>query len=197
MKDADDLKNKNPDKNNKENSSNVENKEENINKKKSKASSQVEEIEKLNQQIKELKEKNDQLQDQFLRSEAEIANMNNHFKKERAQLLMYSGQDLAKEILPGLDNLKRALETKTDGKSSEQLKKGIEMVLGQLNEALKNNQITEISEAGVKFDPNIHQAVSVVEAQKDEEKNMVKQILQSGYKLKDRVIRPAMVIVTK
>lgn len=155
------------------------------------------EIDQLKKTIDELKEKNDQLQDQFLRSQAEIANMNNHFKKERSQLLMYSGQELAQAILPGVDNLKRALDTETDGSASEQLKKGIEMVLNQLNEALKNNQITEIADSGVAYDPTIHQAVSVVEAQKDEEKNIVKQILQSGYKLKDRVIRPAMVVVTK
>ena len=123
-----------------------------------------------------LKEKNEQLQDQYLRAEAEIANMNNHFKKERAELLKYSGQKLAQEILPGIDNLKRALAVKTDDKGSEQLRKGIEMVLKQMNQALK---------------------VSVVEAQQNEKKNVVKQVLQSGYKLKDRVIRPAMVIVTK
>jgi molecular chaperone GrpE len=155
------------------------------------------ELDQLRKTVDELKKENDQLQDQFLRSQAEIANMNNRFKKERSQLLMYSGQELAQAILPGVDNLKRALDTETDGSASEQLKKGIEMVLKQLNEALKNNQITEISESGVDFDPTIHQAVSVVEAQNDEEKNTVKQILQSGYKLKDRVIRPAMVVVTK
>lgn len=152
---------------------------------------------KLSQENVKLKEKNEQLQDQYLRAEAEIANMNNHFKKERAELLKYSGQKLAQEILPGIDNLKRALAVKTDDKGSEQLRKGIEMILKQMNQALKDNEIIEISEAGVKFDPLIHQAVSVVEAQQNEKKNVVKQVLQSGYKLKDRVIRPAMVIVTK
>lgn len=151
----------------------------------------------LKQQIAQLQVKNEQLQDQYLRSQAEIANMNNHFKKERAELLKYSGQKLAQEILPGIDNLKRALAAKTEDKGSEQLKKGIEMVLKQMNQALEDNEILEISEAGVEFDPIIHQAVSVVEAEPNEKKNMVKQVLQSGYKLKDRVIRPAMVIVTK
>ncbi|BDR58351.1 nucleotide exchange factor GrpE [Xylocopilactobacillus apicola] len=190
VNDADDLKNKNPDSEELKESGD----QQTTQKESEHHNVQVKELE---QEIATLKEKNDQLQDQFLRSRAEIANMNNHFKNERAQLLMYGGQNLAKDILPGIDNLKRALATKTDGKSSEQLKKGIEMVFNQLSEALKSNEIIEIAETGVEFDPTIHQAVSVVEATDDEKQNMVKEILQSGYKLKDRVIRPAMVVVTK
>lgn len=157
----------------------------------------VTELDQRDQQIVELKEANDQLEDKFLRAQAEIANMQNRYNKERSQLLKYSGQQLALAILPSIDNLKRALEVKADDEASNQLKKGVEMVFNQLTSGLKENGIEEIDSIGTKFDPNLHQAVSVEDAGPDEGKDIVKQVLQPGYKLKDRVIRPAMVVVTK
>ena len=80
------------------------------------------------QQIADLKKQLDEKDDQYLRAQAEIQNMNNHFKKERAQLIKYDGQGLAKDILPVLDNLKRALATQLDDKQAQEFKKGIQMV---------------------------------------------------------------------
>ncbi|MFD1672856.1 nucleotide exchange factor GrpE [Agrilactobacillus yilanensis] len=154
-------------------------------------------IPELKKEIETLKAKNDALDDQFLRAQAEIRNMSNRFKKEREQLLKYDGQRLAKDILPGLDNLERALTVEVTDESGQQLKKGIEMVHQAMNSALKDNNITEIAALNEKFDPNLHQAVQTIPKQPDQEADTVVQILQRGYMLKDRVLRPAMVIVAQ
>ncbi|WP_246287362.1 nucleotide exchange factor GrpE [Lacticaseibacillus absianus] len=140
-----------------------------------------------------LKERDD-FEDKYLRAAAEISNMNNRFKKERAQLLKYDGQKLATAVLPVLDNLERALQTEVSDDGAQSLKKGVEMVYTHLDQALKDNAVTEIDASG-KFDPNLHQAVQAVPADADHAKDTVVSVLQKGYMLKDRVIRPAMVVV--
>lgn len=151
----------------------------------------------LQKEIDALKAKNDQLDDQFLRAQAEIRNMSNRNKKEREQILKYDGQHLAKDILPVLDNLQRALEVEVADEGGQQLKKGIEMVHQAMRKALKDNNITEIEALNKKFDPNLHQAVQTVPKQPDQDADTVVQVLQQGYMLKDRVLRPAMVIVAQ
>ncbi|WP_461224269.1 nucleotide exchange factor GrpE [Lacticaseibacillus suihuaensis] len=155
----------------------------------------------LDAQVKEdaidvpaLQKERDELEDKYLRAAAEISNMNNRFKKERAQLLKYDGQKLAAAVLPVLDNLERALQTPVDADSAQSLKKGVEMVYSHLETALKDNAVTEI-DASAKFDPTLHQAVQTVPADDDHPKDSVVQVLQKGYMLKDRVLRPAMVVV--
>ncbi|KIS02701.1 nucleotide exchange factor GrpE [Paucilactobacillus wasatchensis] len=154
-------------------------------------------VETLNQEIAKLKQQVDAGQDQYLRAEAEIQNMTTRFKKEQAQIMKYDGQSLAKGILPVMDNLKRALEIEVHDESGEQLKKGIQMVHDHLKEALTSNSVTEIDALGQKFDPTLHQAVQSVAVQGDQKPDTVVQVLQAGYQLKDRVLRPAMVVVAQ
>ncbi len=149
------------------------------------------------QEIKDLKAKNEDLDDKFLRSQAEIQNMNNRHKKEVAGILKYDGQKLATEILPVLDNLERALQVEADDDSSKQLKKGIEMVHQHMVKALENNHVEAIAGVGEKFDPTFSQAVQTVPADDKHKKDTVVQVLQKGYKLEDRVLRPAMVVVAQ
>ncbi|WP_057768490.1 nucleotide exchange factor GrpE [Lactobacillus selangorensis] len=145
----------------------------------------------------DLQKKLDDTEDQYLRAAAEIKNMNARFKREQEQTAKYSGQKLATAILPVADNLERALQTEPTDDSSKQLHKGVEMIYQHLVQALKDNNVTAIDAAGVKFDPKIHQAVQTVPADKDHPADTVTQILQKGYQLKDRVIRPAMVTVAQ
>ncbi|WP_334328530.1 nucleotide exchange factor GrpE [Companilactobacillus sp. HBUAS59699] len=147
--------------------------------------------------IKDLEAKNSELEDKFLRSQAEIQNMNNRHKKEVAGILKYDGQKLATEILPVIDNLERALAVEVSDDAGKQLKKGIEMVQQHMVKALTDNHVTIIDNAGKKFDPTDSQAVQTVPADKDHEKDTVVQVLQKGYKLEDRVLRPAMVVVAQ
>ena len=152
---------------------------------------------KLAKEIADLKEKNKDLEDKYLRSEAEIQNMQNRYSKERAQLIKYESQSLAKDILPAMDNLERALSVKADDDVSKQLKKGVQMTLDSLTKAMKDHGIVEIEAEGVKFDPTLHQAVQTVAAENDDQKDHVVQVLQKGYQYKDRTLRPAMVVVAQ
>lgn len=152
---------------------------------------------KLAKEIADLKEKNKDLEDKYLRSEAEIQNMQARYSKERAQLIKYESQSLAKDVLPAMDNLERALSVKADDDVSKQLKKGVQMTLDSLAKAMKDHGIVEIEAEGVKFDPTLHQAVQTVAAENDDQKDYVVQVLQKGYQYKDRTLRPAMVVVAQ
>lgn len=155
------------------------------------------EDQKLAKEIADLKEKNKDLEDKYLRSEAEIQNMQNRYTKERAQLIKYESQSLAKDVLPAMDNLERALSVEVDDDVSKQLKKGVQMTLDALVKAMKDHGVVEIEADGVKFDPTLHQAVQTVAAENDDQKDHVVQVLQKGYQYKDRTLRPAMVVVAQ
>ena len=121
-------------------------------------------LEALKAKVTELAEGAKQLEDKYLRSEAEIQNMQARYAKERAQLIKYESQSLAKDVLPAMDNLERALAVKADDEASKQLKKGVQMTLDSLIKAMKDHGIVEIEAEGKKFDPNVHQAVQTVAA---------------------------------
>ncbi|MBM9929100.1 nucleotide exchange factor GrpE [Pediococcus pentosaceus] len=144
--------------------------------------------------IKKVEAERDELSDKYIRAQAEIVNMRRRNEKEQASLIKYDGQKLAKAILPALDNLERALAVES---ASEQLQKGVKMVQTDLLKALKENHVAEIEAEGQAFDPNMHQAVQTVPADDDHPADTVVQVLQKGYILKDRVLRPAMVIVAQ
>jgi len=144
-----------------------------------------------------LQEDLDKMEDQFLRAQAEIANMRNRHKKEREDAAKYRAQELAKELLPALDNLDRALAIEVDDEHGEAMKKGIEMVKESMLHAFKESGIEEIKAEGEPFDPNLHQAVQTVPAEDGQESDVIVQVLQKGYILHDRILRPSMVIVTQ
>lgn len=146
-------------------------------------------------EIEKITAERDELSDKYIRAQAEIVNMRRRNEKEQASLLKYDGQKLAKAILPALDNLERALTVEAE--HSEQLLKGVEMVQKDLLKALKENDIAEIEADGQKFDPNLHQAVQTVPADDDHPADTVVKVFQKGYILKDRVLRPAMVVVAQ
>ena len=151
----------------------------------------------LEQQIADLQAKYDEMEDKYLRAEAEMQNMTKRFKNEQAQLLKYEGQKLATEILPVMDNLNRALQIEVEDEASAQLKHGIEMVAKDMEKALKDNEITKIEALNQPFDPTKHQAVKSVPVEKGQKAETVVEVYQDGYMLKDRVLRPAMVVVAQ
>lgn len=144
-----------------------------------------------------LKAELEEMEDKFLRARAEIANMANRGKNEREQLQKYRSQDLAKKLLPSIDNLERALATDVSDDHGASLKKGVEMVLESLKQALKEEGIEKIPAKGEAFDPNLHQAVQTVPATEELSADTIVEVLQEGYKLHDRVLRPTMVIVAQ
>ena len=151
----------------------------------------------LEQQLADLQTKYDEMEDKYLRAEAEMQNMTKRFKNEQAQLLKYEGQKLATEILPVMDNLNRALQIEVEDEASAQLKHGIEMVAKDMEKALKDNEITKIEALNQPFDPTKHQAVKSVPVEKGQKAETVVEVYQDGYMLKDRVLRPAMVVVAQ
>ncbi|MCR1900920.1 nucleotide exchange factor GrpE [Ligilactobacillus apodemi] len=157
----------------------------------------VDEVTALNDQLAELQKKYDELEDRYYRAEAEMANMTKRFKKEQEQLLRYEGQDLARDILPVVDNLTRALQTEVEDEASKQLKQGIDIVARDLDKALQGNNVTKIASLGEVFDPTKHQAVKSVPVEEGQEPETIVQVLQEGYMLKDRILRPAMVVVAQ
>lgn len=137
------------------------------------------------------------LEERVLRLQAEIANMQRINAKERQDAAKYRSQKLASEMVDVLDNLERALATPTSSDDAQALKKGVEMVYEQVKVAFEKENILVIDPIDQEFDPNFHQAVSVMPADQGQGSDKVAQVLQKGYQLHDRVLRPAMVIVTQ
>lgn len=144
-----------------------------------------------------LKQELSEMEDKFLRAQAEIVNMRNRHNKEREDAAKYRAQSLAKDLLTSLDNLDRALEIETNDEHGEAMKKGIEMVREGMIHALKESGVEEIDSLGQIFDPNKHQAVQTLPLQEGQQPDEIIQVLQKGYILHDRVLRPAMVIVAQ
>lgn len=136
-------------------------------------------------------------EDQIMRLSAEIQNMHRRNQTERESASKYRSQNLAKGILPAIDNLERALELAQNDESSQQLVKGIEMVHASLLQALAEEGIEVIDPKGETFDPNFHQSVSAVPAEEGQQAEEVVAVFQKGYVLKDRVLRPAMVTIAQ
>jgi molecular chaperone GrpE len=144
--------------------------------------------------IMELESKVDELNNRVLRTQADFDNYRRRAKVEQETAAKYRAQTIVEEIIPALDNFERALAVQVDSDQGKTLLQGMEMVYRQLVEALTKEGVTEIEAIGQQFDPHMHQAVMQVEDE-NHESNSVVEVLQKGYKLKDRVIRPAMVKV--
>ncbi|MCH4123239.1 MAG: nucleotide exchange factor GrpE [Levilactobacillus sp.] len=144
-----------------------------------------------------VQKKADDFEDKYLRAEAEVQNMQTRYQKEQAALIKYDGQQLAKDVLPVIDNLERALAVDATDETSKQIKKGVQMTYDHMEDALKRNHVTEIAALGQKFDPTLHQAVQSVPVSDGQTAETVVNVLQKGYQLKDRVLRPAMVVVAQ
>ena len=136
------------------------------------------------------------LNDQLLRNQAELENFKKRMNDERIKDNKYRSQSLAAAILPALDTFERAMAVSTDNEEVKSFLVGFEMVHKQFVESLASEGIEVIVAEGQPFDPNFHQAV-VGEADDDVEAGIVLAEMQKGYKLKDRVIRPAMVKVSQ
>ncbi|MBF0541556.1 MAG: nucleotide exchange factor GrpE [Nitrospirae bacterium] len=141
-----------------------------------------------------LKEKSGLL-DKYTRLYAEYENYKKRAIKERDELSKYRAEPLATEILQVLDNLQLALSHVTSS-SDDSLVKGVEMTTKELKKILDKFGLSEINAQGKPFDPNFHHAMSMIERD-DIENNTVVEIFRKGYLFKDRLIRPAIVSVSK
>jgi molecular chaperone GrpE len=132
-------------------------------------------------------------QDAWLRARAEAENIRRRAQEDVAKASKFAAEKFAGAMLPVKDSLEAALAT--ENQTLEKLREGVELTLKQLGSAFESANLREENPLQQKFDPNKHQAIGALEA--DAEPNTVIQVLQKGYLLHDRVIRPAMVMVAK
>lgn len=146
-------------------------------------------------EIESLKKQSDDFNNRLLRTQADFDNFRKRTNKEKADSRKFRAQDLVSDMLEIVDNFQRALAVETVSEEGQSLKKGMEMLLSKLENALKKEGVEEIPSLHQPFDPNVHQAV-MQEESSEHESGTVIQVLQSGYTLNGRVIRPAMVKVS-
>lgn len=133
-------------------------------------------------------------QESFLRAKAEVENIRRRAQEDIAKAHKFAVENFAESLLPVKDSLEMAL--KLDTPSIEALKEGVEMTLKQLSAAFERNRLMEINPVqGEKLDPMKHQAISMVPA--DQDANTIVGVLQKGYMIADRLLRPALVTVAQ
>jgi molecular chaperone GrpE len=146
----------------------------------------------LTQKFAELEARHAEMADAYLRSKAEAENTRRRADEEISKARKYAVESFADSLLPVKDSLEAAIAI--PAATPEQLLEGVHATLRQLSAALERNKVLEINPAaGEKFDPHRHQAISVVPAAQDA--NTVVAVLQKGYVITDRVLRPALVTV--
>jgi len=147
----------------------------------------------------ELLEKNELLREEKIRLLAEMENLRKRSDKEKSEAIKYGSSNLARDILSPADNLERALNAlpkENYPESIENLVEGLKMVLKEFTSILEKNGVKKIEALNKKFDHNYHQAIMEVEKE-DVDEGIVIQEIQSGYMMHDRLLRPAMVGVSK
>ena len=153
------------------------------------------------QQIEELKQKAakaDEHWDRLLRTTADLENFKKRAARERQEAIKFANASLLEKLIPALDNFDMALAAANNAErhSTESLKTGIAMIYNQLKAALADTGLEEIDATNQPFDPNLHEAVSHQESA-DVPEGQVLQQLRKGYKLRERLIRPATVVVAR
>ncbi len=146
----------------------------------------------LEQKKRELEE----CEDRVLRLAAELDNFKKRIEREKVEHMKYALESFAKELLPFLDNLERAIESAKDSGDAEKLIEGIELSLSGYFKVIEKFGLKVFDAEGQPFDPEKHEALTVEPSDDFEDNTVIKELLR-GYTLHDRVLRPAMVIVAK
>ena len=154
-----------------------------------------EEMLKVEEELQRLTEENNDLVEKVKYHQAELINYRKRKDEEVSNTLKYANQSLILELLPIVDNFERALKQNTNEEFSKYLE-GFKMMYANLVQVLKNFGVEEINRVGEVFDPNLEQAL-VTDKVEDKDDEVVLEVLQKGYKLKDRVIRPASVKINQ
>jgi molecular chaperone GrpE len=147
----------------------------------------------LGTELQKLKAERDSLLDRLARAQAEFENARRRATKEQQDFRDYAAADAIKPLLPVLDSFERALQVKSD---PGDFRSGVELIYKQLQDSLAKVGVRAIPAKGEQFDPHVHEAIEMVETS-DAADHEVLEELQRGYKIKDRLLRPAMVKVAK
>ncbi|MCB2187235.1 MAG: nucleotide exchange factor GrpE [Deltaproteobacteria bacterium] len=149
----------------------------------------------LDAQLAELTAERDELKERMLRMAAEQENFKKRTERDKAEFLKRANESLVKEMLPVLDNLERALGHATEEPSST-LAEGVALVLKEMTKTLERHGLEPVEALGQPFDPERHEAIMQQE-DPDVEENTVLMEMQKGYLFQGRLLRPAMVVVSK
>ncbi|GAC1420657.1 MAG: nucleotide exchange factor GrpE [Burkholderiaceae bacterium] len=148
----------------------------------------------LEEKLVNVEKRAEELQDAFLRAKAEVENLRRRNQEDIARTYKFAIANFAEALLPVKDSLETALKVETP--SIESLKEGAEITLKQLDAAFKKNSLTEINPvSGDKLDPTKHEAISMVPAEQNP--NTIVNVLQKGYMIAGRLLRPALVTVAQ
>lgn len=164
--------------------------EETENEAEEKADDTVEKLEKAEKEVTELKDK-------YLRSVAEFENYKRRVAKERIELMKTAGKDIISNLLTVLDDFERIAATLEENEEKSPHEDGILMVQKKLNNILSKKGLTPMESDGQPFDPDLFEALTEIPAPTEEEKGKVIQTIEKGYKLNDKIIRHARVVVGK
>ena len=134
--------------------------------------------------------------DLYVRSQAEIENVRKRFQKDKQDLAKFANEMIIKQLLPVADNLEKAITHTTDENALDALREGIDLTLKSFLDTLEKNGVERVEALNQPFDPNFHEAVSQAENNAVEPGTVVNE-LQKGYTLNKRLIRPAMVVVSR
>lgn len=171
-------------------------KEEILEEKKVEVEPKKEKKNKKNKQVEELTEKLKSLEEETLRAKADLINYRKRKDDEVSNLLKYCNADIIMLLLPVLDNFERVINKEDIPEDVKSYLEGFKLIYKQIKDILESNDVKEIEALGKEFDPMYHQSVTM---RKDESKEsgIVLEVYQKGYTYKDKVLRPAMVIINE
>jgi molecular chaperone GrpE len=147
----------------------------------------------MSAELEKVRSERDSLLDRLARAQAEFENARRRAAKEQQEHRDFAIADAIKSLLPVIDSFERALQVKSD---SNEFRNGVELIYKQLQDALAKLGVRAIPAKGEPFDPHYHEAIEMVETTDTPDHQVIEE-LQRGYKLKDRLLRPAMVKVAK
>ena len=159
-------------------------------------SEDIQDSEKELSEIEILQKKHDENYDALLRATAEIENIKKRSQKEVENAYKYSTESILQEIIPIYDSLSLSCNLSDEKTTKEQLDEGNKLLLSMFQKIFEKNNIEEINPQGESFNPEFHQAISTIE-NNNEENDKITEVVQKGYLLNNRVIKPALVIVIK
>lgn len=147
------------------------------------------------ERIQELEEKAQSYYDKYLRLNAEFDNFRRRTNKEKYEIIQQASKELVEELLPVLDDFERALGTIKDAQSEHPAFNGVELIYSKFRKILERRGLVEIEAQDQPFDPEYHEAMTKVQAPSPEQKGFVIDVIEKGYKLNDKIIRHAKVVV--
>lgn len=133
--------------------------------------------------------------DKYMRLSAEFDNYRKRTLKEKMDLVSYGGEDVIKALLPVLDDMDRAIDNMRKTEDIDSVRTGIELITQKLCDMIKQKEVSEIEAVGCELDTDLHEAVAKVPVQDEAQKGKIIDVVQKGYKLKDKVVRHCKVVV--